>query len=229
MQARALVVVVVVLAALAGCADLATPSELARPQILAVRADPPAIRAGERSLLTALVAGPDGVIADAAVTWSVAAPTPDLPALGAIELDGDDAYYAAPATVGAPTIAAIQAAVEVDGSPILVALKGVGVGVREPTANPVIASVLVDGAEVAEGGDVELGAGATAALDLVTDPPPTQDAIVHWYATIGEIELYRRAPTELAAGDEPGDGWLVVTFRDEQGGVDWRTARLTVR
>jgi hypothetical protein len=62
---RCLVLVVV-----AACSDFATPSNLDRPQIIAVRSSPPSIAPGESAQLDALVAGPDGVI-DADVEWEL--------------------------------------------------------------------------------------------------------------------------------------------------------------
>ncbi len=212
-----------------GCTDLATPAELVRPQILAVRAVPPGIAEGGVSELSILIAGPAGVIEDAQVSWAVAEPTPELPAIGEIEIDGDGvAWYIPPPRVGSPTVTTIEATVTVDDSPTLVALKGIGLGLNQPTANPAIADLLVNGDSVEEGVTVTVLQTQTVPLDVLTDPPITSKAIVSWYSTLGEIELFRRTPTEIVAPDEPGEGTLIVTYRDEQGGVVWRTIRLVV-
>ncbi len=213
-----------------GCTDLATPAELVRPQILAVRTDPPGIAEGGVSELSILIAGPDGVIDDAQVSWAVAEPTPELPAIGEIEIDADGvAWYIPPPVVGSPTFTTIEATVTVDDSPTLIALKGVGLGLNRSTANPAIAELIVNDDSVEDGDTVTLFKTQTAPLEVLTDPPITNDAIVSWYSTVGEIELFRRTPTEILAPDEPGEGTLIVTYRDEQGGVTWLTIHLVIQ
>ncbi len=212
-----------------GCTDLATPAELVRPQILAVRTDPPGIAEGGVSELSILVAGPDGIIDDAQVSWTVAEPTPELPAIGEIEVDDDGiVWYVPPPVVGSPAFTSIEATVTVDDSPTLIALKGIGLGLNQPTANPTVADLLVNGDSVENGDTVTMFQTQTVALDLLTDPPITNNAIISWYSTLGEIELFRRTPTEIVAPAEPGEGTLIVTYRDERGGVTWRTIRLVV-
>lgn len=226
---RALRLALLAFLAAAGCSDLANPSELARPQILAVRAQPPGLAEGERAELTLLLAGPDGIIDDAEVSWSVAEPSPELPAVGEIEIDGDGrVWYVPPEIVGTPSLTSVEATAIVPDSPALVALKGIGIGLNRSTQNPVIEDLLVGGQSIADGGSVTIQTGATVELDVLGEPLPTNDFIISWYATVGEIELYRRAPTELIAPDEPGAGTLIVTYRDDRGGVAWRIAELVV-
>jgi hypothetical protein len=218
-----------VLAAAAGCNDLATPAELARPQILAVRADPPAIPAGSSSELSILIAGPEGTIDDATLSWTVAEPTPELPAIGAIEIDGDErVWYVAPSEVGSPSVATVEVSAQVDSESALVALKGIGVGVNNATENPNVDDLVIDGQSFADGDAVTVQRDQVVSLDAVVSPPPTNNAIISWYATLGEIELYRRAPTELIAPAETGEGWLYIVYRDARGGVAWRHVALTV-
>jgi hypothetical protein len=59
-----------ILIALSACSDFATPSNLDRPQIIAVRSSPASLAPGESALLEVLVAGPDGVI-DASAEWEL--------------------------------------------------------------------------------------------------------------------------------------------------------------
>lgn len=219
-------------AAAAACTDLPTPAELARPQILAVRADPPAIPAGDRAALSILLAGPDGPISGVEVDWSLAEPTADQPAIGRIERDAGAVWYVAPAEVDGVALAAVEATAYPDDSPPLVAVKAIAVGVPQPTANPDIVELSADGAAIGDDAD---GAGALAAvpgqivdLDVVVDPPPGDDSQVAWYASVGEFDRYRRAPTTWTAPEEPADGDLFVVYRDGRGGVAWRHAAIAV-
>lgn len=212
----------------AGCTDLPTPAELARPQVLAVRADPPALPAGERAELTVLVAGPDGAMTDLDVTWAVAEPTPQLPAIGDIEVDGDGrVWYVAPDEVDEVTGTSVEATVRVDDETTLIALKGVAVGVAMPTVNPIITDLFVGGDSVDDGGTATLSGDEPVSLDIAVDPPGSNNATTSWYATLGEIELYRRTPTEILPAEEPGNGSLFVVYRDERGGVTWRAIGVT--
>jgi len=222
-------VLAVAVAAAVGCGDLATPSELARPQVLAVRADPPGLAEGARAELSILLAGPDGLIDDAQVAWAVAEPTPELPAIGEVEIDGEGrVWYVPPPVIGTPMLTSVQATATVGPDTVLVALKGIGIGLPLSTANPTVDDLLIDGQSIEDGDTVELDVGATVELDVLATPPPTDNYIISWYATIGEIELYRRAPTELIAPDEAGSGVLYVVYRDDRGGVAWRSCELVV-
>jgi hypothetical protein len=51
---------------------------------------------------------------------------------------------------------------------------------------------------------------------------------VSWYATVGEIDLYRHSPTELVAPGDPTDGLLIVVGRSDDGGVTWASAPIVV-
>lgn len=217
-----------VLIALAACNDFATPPELAAPQILGVRAEPPAIPAGERAALTALVAGPDGTIEPQRTEWAVVEAVEGAPVIGAIEVDGDGVYYRAPDALDDPALATVQVTVEVAGDDALVALKAVGVGLPMATDNPVIARVLVNGEEVPDGGEVVLAVGEPATLDAEVAPFGGNDVIYSWYSTQGEIELYRRSPTEIVGPDEPGDGHMYFVYRDGRGGIAWWWATVRV-
>jgi hypothetical protein len=61
-----------------------------------------------------------------------------------------------------------------------------------------------------------------AELDGVESPQAS------WFATVGEIELYRRNPTELVAPPDPDRGWLIAVLRDGVGGVTWQVVTLAV-
>ena len=73
MVRRALATIVVLTAALCGCKpDFGTPASLVTERrILAVRAEPPEVRATESATFTALVVSPDGTDASPPVDWSL--------------------------------------------------------------------------------------------------------------------------------------------------------------
>jgi hypothetical protein len=216
-------------AAATACNDFATPAELSHPQVLALRAEPPAVPAGERAALSLLVAGPDGDVTPAAIDWAVIGVGEDLPTVGAIEIDGDGAvFFAAPQDTDGVTLAVVQATIHIDDAKPLTAVKGIGAGVLSATANPTILGLRIGGEPVADGGVITLTRGATVSLELDVDPLPGQDSIFSWYATRGEIELYRRSPTELVTPEEPGEGWLYAVYRDGAGGTAWRRVGLLV-
>lgn len=216
----------VVLAAVAGgvgCNDLAQPSDLARPQILAVQADPPALAAGERALLSIVVAGPEGFITPAVTRWDL-----QEPSFGNLELEGDGSVYLrAPAELDEVVFAAVEVSADLDDDSTLVAIKGTAMGVDTVPANPAITDLRIDGASVDDGGSVRLERGATIELDADTEPAPGQFHEFAWYATYGEIDLFRVSPTELVVPDEAAEGTLILVYRDGLGGVTWRSATIS--
>ncbi|MEZ4365648.1 MAG: hypothetical protein R2939_05100 [Kofleriaceae bacterium] len=222
---------VALLFAAAGCTDFATPAQLATPQLIAVVAEPPVVRPGQTSALTAVVAGPDGVVTGLTPRWSLVESFPTVPPMGTVSADGDGARYAAPAEVperpeGVPPIDTVRLEVDVtvDGAPrTLAALKVMGV-VDVDAENPTIRVVDAAGAEVTA---LTAAVDAPLALAIEPDPAPTEDARFAWYATVGEIEAYQSNPTELTAA-EPGAGTVIVVYRDGAGGVAWRELPITV-
>ena len=108
-----------------GCETLgATPAELSRPQILAIRADPPAIQVGQTSTLSILVADPDGVVANPDVTWALTTVDPDEQPLGTLMGDG----YTAPATLAEEFVAELVVARVLIAGKELTASKVISVG-----------------------------------------------------------------------------------------------------
>jgi hypothetical protein len=203
---------------LTACTDFATPSELSHPQIIAIRATPPLVAAGERAELSVLVAGPNGRIEPRAVTWR-----------GRIEVVGETVWYTAPDDVQPGGIfEELAATVELADGTELAAVKSIGVGLPLAADNPSITEVRADGQAMAAGDAIVLDLERTITLDLSVEPAPTDDAIFSWYSTAGEIDLYRRSPTELAALDEPATGALFVVYRDGFGGIDWRELALRI-
>jgi hypothetical protein len=205
-----------------GCETLgATPAELSKPQILAIRADPPAIQAGQTSTLSILVADPDGVVANPDVTWTLTTQDPDEQPLGTLTGDG----YTAPATIAEESVVElVEARVLIAGEELIASkVISVGTNVRD---NPALVGFTADGADVLATGTLTLTTGQTTVLsvDIGAD---IRD--VAWYATVGSIEQYRSTPAELVAPDEPGSGWLIAVVRDAFGGVVWQAIAVTVQ
>lgn len=211
-----------------GCNDLSTPQELSHPQILAVRADPPIMPAGARSQLSVLVAGPDGEVQPEQTDWAVADAIPGVPPVGAIETDDDGVWFVAPAATDGVVGVAVQVTVRLADASSLVAIKGIGVGAPNPTANPSIDEVRIGDEAAAEDVDVRLARGAVTPISVAVAPGPGPDAEYSWYATIGEIGLYRRNPSEIIAPEDAGTGWLYAVYRDGAGGVAWRRLPIVV-
>ena len=206
--------------ALAGCTDFDLPSALSREQVVAVRATPASPTPGTRARLEALVAGPDGIVDDAELTWSLPEPTDGA----AIEVDPDGSAWLAVAADMEPGPIGIALAVTGASGDDISALKTVEVRAEERD-NPGPMGVRAGDQQI-EGAELHVPVGATIAL--TAEPVGVEAPEVSWYATVGEIELYRRNPTELVAPEEPDDGWLIAVVRDGAGGVTWQIVSLAV-
>lgn len=218
--------------AAAGCNEFATPAELATTQILAIRAEPPAVPLGERSQLDILVADNNGPIAAPDVTWEIASTAPGGPLFGTVAgLADGRAEYTAPASADeTPVVGMVRATVHVDAmdaSRDLEALKAVVIG-DVPLVNPTLTAFNVDQQDALLAEQVRVSRGEVAALELATDPAVTDESTFAWYSTVGEIERYQSNPTELLAGDQPASGWLIGVVRDGRGGVVWRAVELVI-
>lgn len=204
-----------------GCTDLATPAELSHPQILGIRAEPPLIAPGDSATLSALIAGPDGAI-DAVATWTVVA-APGQPPLGHVETTAGAAVYVAPETVPATdsgiAIAEVELSTTVDGYD-MVAQKLIGIGAGAHP-NPTLTEISINGT-AASGTEIVVPIGATVPLSATTDPAVGESGQIAWYATAGEIEIYRGADTEMVAPAKAASAVLFVVARDGLGGIDWR-------
>jgi hypothetical protein len=219
---------------LGGCADFATPAELAKPTVLAIVAEPPLVAPGEATRLSVILAGPDGPMVADRVDWSLAETFAGIPPFGTIEVAPGEPPGTATYTAPDPlpelpegylpiTSVAVHVAAgdtEIDSIKALVVTD-------VPGANPAITVLAVGGAVVAPGAAVTLEAGGSYDLDVGVDPPPGEDAAFAWYSTVGEIDQYQSNPCELVTA-EAEDGWLFVVIRDGRGGVAWRGLPVTV-
>jgi hypothetical protein len=203
---------------LAGCTDFDLPSALTREQIIAVRSTPASLEPGSRGALDALVAGPDGLVDDAQLTWSIDPPVPGT----SIEVDDDGAAWLVVDASTTPGGVSVSLAVDTDAGPITAQkIIEVGDGLRE---NPGPMGLRAAGAPV--GDEVVVAAGVEIALSVSASS--IEDPQVSWYATVGEIERFRHNPTELLAPADPAEGWLIAVVRDGAGGVAWEARPLTI-
>ncbi|HTE53068.1 MAG TPA: hypothetical protein VK698_19580 [Kofleriaceae bacterium] len=203
---------------LPACTDFDLPSALTREQIIAVRSDPAALQPGTRAKLDAVIAGPDGLIDDAELTWSI-----DPPIAGAsVEIDDDGGAWLAIDQAVGPGAVVVALEVETASGPIT-ARKTVEVG-DDLRANPGAMGLRAAGEPIGDELSVSPGADVTLSASIAS----VDDPQISWYATVGEIERFRHNPTELLAPDEPADGWLIAVVRDGVGGVSWETRPLIV-
>lgn len=207
-----------------GCTETATPAELSHPQLLGIRAEPPLIAPGQRCALSSLLAGPEGEITDVTASWKVVG-APGKPPIGHVETTASGVEYVAPDSVMPEgdepiAVAAVEMTVEVDGYTLVgQKLVGVGPGVHE---NPMLVEVTIDGDVVDDTAEVTIPVGATVPITATAEPSVKDNGQIAWYATAGEIEIYRGPQTELRAPDSATGAVMFVIARDGLGGIAWR-------
>jgi len=222
--------------ALAGCAgDLVMPFELDHDRVVAVRASPPRILAGERAELDALLASPTAspveappelatVIAPMSLAsaltyeggrWGVTAPAEPQLAAARTEL-----RLAADAPVP------LQVGVSYAGQTLL-ATKTVWLGAT--AQNPSLASATIDGVALAAGSAIVV----TREVAITLDVEATDQDDVNWLTSVGETRdfdlplAYLEVP--LADEEERVAGDLALVVRANDGGVAWRVWPLRVQ
>ncbi len=216
----------------AACTDFAPPSNLTRPTVFAITAEPPTVTVGQSTRLELIVASADGQVAVNAAQWSIIATIPGVPALGSVtaNLDGG-ATYTAPAVL--PPLPAEARPIDT----VAVDLTIGGLGTRsakvvlvanlpQPPQNPTVPSLLVDNVPAVNA--ITLKAGIRAELKAEIAPVAAETAACAWYASIGNINQYRSNPTNILA-DEAGAGWLFFVVRDGQLGLAWRKMPIIVQ
>jgi hypothetical protein len=198
---------------LAACAESTSMALLDHPQILAVRADPPAIPAGGEARIEVLAGDASGalfVVAPETMATEVDAPL--------AQRREDGWYIVAPLELPSdqtPLALPIEVTLTIDDL-VLAASKTVILGAE--ATNPVIDAVEIP-AVVARGTETAIlatGSGGTGELGYA------------WYTSIGELDSYRSADATFLAGDAPGSGEVLVVIRDAQGGVTWQTVPIVV-
>jgi len=210
------------LATFAGCDAVVEPWQLDHDRIVAVRATPPRIAAGERSTLDTLIAHAGAPPAEEPpATATVASPS----TLGdALAPDGDRWIVTAPA---ADRLAATRAALGLapsDSIPLVVAVtsragfaatKTVWLG--DTAANPLLDTARVAGVSP----EPPLVVPRDAAVPLAIAVPATTD--VTWLTSCGSLSDHDlpEAILHVEAGD-PTDGQLALVVRTDDGGVAWQ-------
>jgi hypothetical protein len=208
-----------------GCDDTDTPSELVRPQILAVRSEPPALLAGERGRLRVLVGTSTGGIMEldpsaAALTTTTGAARLAQEASAWFVVAGDAAAIdAARQAAGLAATAAVpvelQLSVAIEGFDKL-AVKTIGVGLS--AANPLPPTFTVNG--MAPGPDGVVAVVGVESQLTATAQGGTGALGYSWYSSVGKLGRYR-SPTATLKATATTSGLLLAVVRDEAGGVSW--------
>lgn len=201
--------------ALASCGDPTLPEawQLDHDRIVAVRASPPALAAGETASVTGLLASSTGptreVVPD---TIAVLAPIAVQIDRGSIVAPGPGELDAIRRELGLAPLAPIPVELEV-GFDTRIALKTVWLGVHAD--NPVLEDITVDG--IAAGSEILVPVQTDVMLSIAAG----EDAAVHWLTSCGELLI-----SDLAEGvlrvETPRTGELAVVVRDGFGGAAWR-------
>jgi hypothetical protein len=221
----------VLIAALAACGgDLDPPWQLDHDRIVAVRATPPAILAGERSEIDALIAVKGAPTATGAPEAAMVISPASL--AGALSTEGGRWFVTAPDEAkldaartelgldpGAPV--PLQLGVSYAGQ-TLIGLKSVKLGAT--AANPTLAAMTIDGAP-APASDVEI------VIDSLVDVPLEIAALetdeVNWMTSCGTMHDFDLPLARInVEEDDPLEGELAVVVRDEVGGVTWQVWKI---
>jgi hypothetical protein len=233
-----------VLAAAAGCTgDIDPPWQLSHDRIVAVRADPPGILAGQTSRIDALLAHKDQMTSVA--TPELAAVTSPMSLADVLSIQGGEWTVTAPGEdrlaaarselklpAGAPVPVQIGVSYGGDptapGSQALVATKTITIGA--PAGNPPLDGLMIDGKPV----DAAAPSDALTVAKLVKVPLSVTandiDFDVIWVTSCGSMhdfdlpQAYLRVET-----DDPDQGELGVVVRDAHGGVAWKVWPIQAR
>lgn len=203
---------------LIACGDLSIAAELGEPQLLALVADPPGIAAGESSMLSVLVAGPDGIIAPTNVRWT-------LPDGKGATLVQDDGWSVQAPISGESAYIRAEVSVELEDGTTLLGHRTLLIG--EAQLQPAITGLRIDGESIDTASLLLLSA-STHELTLDVEPAPNERAIFSWFSNIGELKRYRHSPASFETKDAES-GLLLVVYRDGNGGIVSRTVEVEVR
>lgn len=229
------------LLALVACnADVDPPWQLEHDRIIAVRAEPPRILAGEQSRIDLLVGfdmnpvterAPDiatvvspmtlsGIVTSEGGHWIVRAPGEDQLAAARDELE-------LPAGAPVPVRVGVAAAwpnpvMSIDGAHFG-ATKTVWIG--ESKVNPQLVGVQIGGVDDPPT-DVELVVPADGETPLHVEADDSME-IVNWLTSAGEMHDFDLHAAYLTFGPEDKtEGELALVVRDLYGGVAWRVWRI---
>jgi hypothetical protein len=222
-----------VLAVLAGCsADVDPDWQLSHDRVVAVRAAPPRLAAGEVATIDALLghAGqpPDGVDPD---TAEVVSPVSLAGALGrqathwTVTAPGDDRLAAARSELGLDAGAPVPLRLRVGFTQLgQTALKVVWLG--QHTDNPVIDPVTIGGMDGLAQAQLTVPAGVDVPLVVSFDATYN----INWLTSCGTMHDFDLAMAHLRVEPEdPHTGTLAIVVRDTLGGVAWQLWPITAR
>jgi hypothetical protein len=226
------------IAAAAGCTgDIDPPWQLNHDRIVAVRADPPGIAAGETSRIDALlahkgqmtsVATPElakvtspssmaDVLSISGGTWTVTAPGEDRMAAARSELR---------LAAGAPVPLQISVSYAGPGGAMpadqtLAATKTIMLG--QPAANPTLDGLMIDGKPIdATAPSAELTVGKLVNVPLSVNASDV-DFDVTWLTSCGTMHDFDLPAAYLRVETaDPQSGELGIVLRDAHGGVTWK-------
>jgi hypothetical protein len=217
---------------LVGCAgDLDPQWQLDHDRIVALRAEPPGIAAGEQSVLSGLISLKDVGTMELAPEAAIVASPQAL--ASAVSFDGTSWIVTAPSE---DQIAAARNELKLaPGAPVpliigvsyaqqtLLATKTVTIGMT--LQNPQLGDVLIAGAPAPDA-DVVVPATGSVALSTAIDNV-TED--INWLTSVGEMHDFdlSDATLTLAADDDRSAGSLAVVVRDDHGGATWRVWPIT--
>lgn len=220
----------------AACSDEVVEEwHLDHNRVIAVRATPPGIVAGQVSELDALLGHDDGMPTEAAPhTASVVSPASLASALAftggrwIVTAPDDTALAAARAELALDPEAPVPLVVRVSWPPTAfptdttgadyVAVKTVILG--EARDNPVISEMTVDGVGALAADEIVVDAAATTKLAI----PAARDDLTRWLSSCGQLVDWDLASTLLSfEPEDPRAGNITVVLRTRAGGVAWKT------
>jgi hypothetical protein len=212
--------------------DLDPPWQLDHDRIIAVRATPPQIAAGERAVVDALVGFKGAPVAE--LSPDDAAVVSPASLAGALARDADRWVITAPSAgeldaartaLGLPPTAPVPLEIRVrHAGGALAATKTVRLG--GAAANPTMTDVQIDRASP--------GTAPVVVAPLLDVPLaiPLDDTIydVTWLSSCGTMHDFDLPTAHLRVeADDPHAGQLVLVVRDAFGGVNWRVWPIEAR
>ena len=212
-------------ALLAGCTQDVDPAwQLDHDRVIAVRATPSRIAAGESAQLDALLghkgAPPDQV---EPATAEVVSPTSLASALShgahwTVTTPGDDRLAAARSELALDPGAPVPLRLRVTfAGTALTGLKVIWLG--QHADNPILDPVTIDNMNALA--EPQLSVPASVDVPLVVDFDDSYD--INWLTSCGTMHDFDLAQAHLHVGpDDPQSGTLALVVRDSLGGVAWR-------
>lgn len=209
-----------------GCTDeLDPPWQLDHDRIVAVRATPPAIEAGGRAELDALIAIQGGTTSERAP--EVAGVVSPMSLAGAVAPEAGKWIVTAPdaakleqvraelgLTPGAPVPLVVGVAF---GGTALKATKTVWLGMAGQ--NPSLDAMMIDGAPADTRTEIVVGKLVDVPLSIAAEI----DDDVNWLTSCGTMHDFDLPQAYLRVeAEDPTSGELAVVRRDPRGGVAWR-------